>query len=101
MLNGKIFTDKPIGRTRASIKVQCSASDQVNNATPSRAGQYESTHRMKHNQAMNEYEIYIRTSSMINVRCASVNQARAVVHELDTEARAQARTLRNAWIICT
>ena len=36
---------------------------------------------------------------MINVRCASVNQARAVVHELDAEARAQARTLRNAWII--
>ena len=51
---------------------------------------------MKQNQAMNEKKSYIRTSSMTNVRCASVNQARAVVHELDAEARAQARTLRNA-----
>ena len=84
-----------------AFKCNVVLSDQVNNATPSRTGQYESTHRMKHDQAMNEYEIYIRTSYMINVRCASVNQARAVVHELDAEARAQARTLRNAWIICT
>ena len=83
-----------------AFKCNVVQSDQVNNATPSRAGQYESTHRMKHNQEMNEYEIYIRTSSMINVRCSSVNQARAVVHEFDAEARAQARTLRNAWIIC-
>ena len=34
-------------------------SDQVNNATPSRAGQYESTHRMKHNQAMNGKSIFV------------------------------------------
>ena len=72
----------------------------VNNATPSRVGQYESTHRMKQNKSMNENKIYILSSSMINVRCASVNQARAVVHEFDAEARAQAHTLRNAWIIC-
>ena len=83
-----------------AFKCNVVQSDKVNNATPSRVGQYESTHRKKQNQAMNEKEVYIRTSSMINVRCATVNQARAVVHELEAEARAQARTLRNAWIIC-
>ena len=37
---------------------------------------------MRKNQAIYETQIYILTSSMITVRCASVNRVRAVVHEL-------------------
>ena len=48
------------------------------------------------NQAINETKVIVRTSSMITVRCVSVNWARAVVHELDAEARVRARTLQSA-----
>ena len=51
------------------------------------------------NQVTNETKIITRISSMIIVRCASVNRAPAIVHELDAEARVQARTLRSAGII--
>ena len=54
--------------------------------------------RQKH-QATNETKITVRNSSMITVRCASVNRALAIVHELDAETRVQARTLRSTGII--
>ena len=47
---------------------------------------------MKKNQAIDKTKIIIRTFSMITVRYTSVNRARAVVHELNIEARVQART---------
>ena len=40
---------------------------------------------MKKNEATNVPKIVVHTSSMMTVRCALLNRARAVVHELDEE----------------
>ena len=54
---------------------------------------------MQKNQTIDITKIIARTSAMLTVRCASVNRAPAVAHELDAEARVQACTSAgNKWI---